>query len=680
MEKLIVIDDLAQLETLIACIENSKDRLYIAVDCETTGVEKDSKIIGLSFCYEDHKSYYVIVKAWQDGQLITLPTENSIGLLLRAIMNHHLLMHNGVFDCSMIKNNYGIDLMPSLSVDTMILSHLLDENRSNGLKDLGVSIFGDDAKKEQLEMKSSIEKNGGSLKKNNYELYKADAHIIGKYGAKDALLTFKLAWVFLQELEQQNLVDFFYQESMPLLRGPTYDLNTTGLRVDDAKLTLLQKELESESLELKAFIYKEISVHISEKYPATNKKNTFNITSSQQIAWLLFEKLGNLFSTLTDGGKLACEKLGMKLPYNASAKRQFISLCKQNPDVVGNFWKYTKVDKEVLSEFSNKYKWVEALLKYSKNKKLLTTYVEGIKSRSRYNIIYPSFVQIGTTSGRYSSKNPNFQNLPRDDKRIKASIVARPGKVFVGADYSQLEPRVFASVSQDPTLMDCFDKGQDFYSVVGSGIFDKTDCSLIKDEENSFAKKYPALRNISKAFSLATPYGTSAFQQSQKLHKHRDECQQIIDSYFNAYPKVEQMMLLSHEMAKDSGSVFSLYGRPRRIPEALNIRKIYGKNTPHSELPYTARTLLNLAMNHRVQSSAASIVNRASIALYNRIQEAGLSAKIVLQVHDSIIVECLESDQEIIMHYLQDCMENTTVLPGVKLQAIPQVGYNLAEV
>lgn len=698
MEKLITIKTLEQLQELKNYI---KDNNLLAIDTETTGVQKESRIIGFSVSAHVDIAYYVVLSYWDTAtqSLIELETAKEATECFELMVGKDLIMHNAPFDCWMINNNYKVELMPSVHTDTLVLGHLLNENRPNGLKELGVAIFGEDARAEQIAMKESVHKNGGMLTKDHYELYKADADLMARYGAKDTILTIKLFYLFIEELYEQGLENFFYdEESMPLLRGPTYDLNTTGLKVDLERLQNLKGALEAECMELKAFIYKEITPHVKDKYPGTGKTNTFNISAGQQLSWLLFEKLGNEFGRLTDGGKELCEALNLKPPYAPKDKREFIRVCKENkdrvyheaefnkktgklgrPKKIGDFWKYVTSDKEILSKLAKKYKWVEKLLEYNKNTKLLSTYVVGIQNRVQYGIIRPSFLQHGTTSGRYSSKNPNFQNLPRDDKRVKECIIARPGRVFVGADYSQLEPRVFASVSQDPTLMSCFEKGEDFYSVVGIPIFEKTGYSSFKKGENAFAEKFPELRNVAKAFALATPYGTSAFQQSQKLSKPKEECQYIIDRYFESYPKVELMMLESHEQAKAKGIVHNLYGRPRRIPEAMKIGTLYGKGTPHGELPYSARTLLNLAMNHRVQSSAASIVNRAAIAFHKAAKEFEIDAKIILQVHDELVIECKEEEAEAVAELLRDCMENTVVLPGVKLVADPKIAKNLGD-
>lgn len=704
MENLILVRTAAELSRLSRYLED-KDR--IAFDTETTGVEKESEIIGFSVCAEEEVGYYVILAEWdvEQKKLVYLETKDHAKSFLQGLTTKSLILQNAPFDCSMVQNNFQVNLMPSVHTDTMIMAHLLNENRHNGLKELGAAFFGEDARTEQNEMKESVYRNGGVLTPKLYELYKADAELIGRYGAKDAILTLKLFNELVQQLAAEDLWSFFYDdESMPLLKGPTYDLNTTGLKVDPVKLATLKATLQAECMEAKNFVNQEIFPHVKTKYPGTGKTNHFNIGASKQLAWLLFIELGNEFNTLTERGKEVCKALELPIPYSPSAKAEFISIIREykdrvycaekpNPKKPGKMsrakkvadpWHYMQCGKESLGKLAPKYKWVARLLEYSKNLKLLNTYVEGIESRMSYNVIRPSFLQHGTTSGRYSSRRPNFQNLPRDDKRVKACIVARPGKVFVGADYAQLEPRVFASVSQDPTLMKCFESGEDFYSVVGAPIFGKEGMSTFKDDPNGFAKKFPQLRDKAKVVALATPYGRTAGQQAMSMGISRDEAQQLIDRYFAAYPKVELMMLESHEAVKKDGVVFNLYGRPRRIPEAQGIDRLYGP-VSHAELPYQIRTLLNLGMNHRVQSTAASIMNRAAIACWKTIKELAEiderwnEVKIVLQVHDELILEGPEALSKEMCQVLKVSMEDTVTLPGVQLIAEPKVGRSLAE-
>lgn len=677
------------------------DKQFIAFDCETTGLDDASDVIGFSICADVEMSYYVVHSYWDVVQatMIKLETLDIAKDFLASLVGKSLIMHNGVFDCRMVFNNFGVSLIESLRHDTMISGHLLDENRHNGLKERGVALYGESARDEQLAMKESVSKNGGSLTKANYELYKADCDLIGKYGAADAVLTLKLFYEDLPLLFEQKLHQFFYEEeSMPLLRGPTYELNTAGLKVDPNTLITLKKSLEAECLEKQAFISAEIASYVAEEYPGTSKTNHFNIGSSKQLAWLLYIKLNNEFKGLTKGGKELCKAMDLKVPYTAASKRDFIKLITDSkgqiyqpagynyktkkmgrPKKIGAPCNYIACGKDSLQLLKDKYRWVKALLEYAKALKLLNTYVEGIETRMRYGVIRPSFLQHGTTSGRYSSRNPNFQNLPRDDKRVKACIVSRPNKVFVGADYSQLEPRVFASFSEDERLLKCFRDGDDFYSVIGMEVFEKYDCSLKKDSPNSFAKKYPELRQIAKVIALSATYGTTAPKMAPALGKPVDEAQNIIDNYFAKFPSIKDLMVSTHDYVKEYGIVYNLFGRPRRIPDAKGMNKIYGES-PHSTLPYEARNMLNLAVNHTIQSTASSIMNRAMIAFTDKIKEIGIKdCRIVMSIHDEIIVECMEADAKAVSSILKDAMENTVILPGVDLEAIPTIGKTLAE-
>ncbi len=690
-----VLDNPTDLVSLRPILDAAR---FVAFDCETTGLTARHEIIGYSLCMSENDSYYVVLAKWSRDlkKLEYIPgMRESSEPLIKSLQGKELIMHNGLFDCQMVEAFFKIRLIDSLHTDTLALAHLLDENRSNALKSLAKDYFGTESTNEQAEMKASVIANGGILTKSNYELYKADAYLLGKYGAQDALLTYKLFYVLLEELVDQQLDSFFYEEeTMPLLRTVTYDLNTTGIQIDMSRLISLKKTLQAECLEARDFIYREIDSLVKHKYPGTSKTTTFNIGASQQLSWLLFGELALEFGTLTDSGKAVCRQLGLKLPYSPSAKREFIRLCsaqaggaltppatvngKKIPSKkIKNPWAYIKCDKSTLQKYASHYKWVERLLEYQRKLKLLTTYVTGIEERMAYGIIQPQFKQVGTTSGRYSSSNPNFQNLPRDDKRIKECVVSRPGQVFVGADYSQLEPRVFAYISQDKNLMAAFEGSDDFYSVIGIRTFDKYDAVPQKDgHPDAFGIKYKKLRDISKVIALATTYGANANRLAPTVGKSTAETQEIIDRYFEQFPDVRKMMLESHAIAKQHGQVTNLFGRPRRIPEAKRITKLFGDG----DLPYEYRSLLNLAVNHRVQSTAASIVNRAAIAFKRLASEAGLQGRIVIQVHDSLVVECPESQALDISTLLQFCMEETVSLPGVRLEAIPKIGKNLSEV
>ncbi len=678
MTKLTIINSIEGIKQLEKYLE---DKEFVAFDTETTGLTHSHEIIGFSICAEEAEAFYVELTWWNKEQQKLVYQYGSKAYpsaieLLKKLQTKKLIMHNGIFDCMMVESNFKIKLIDSLHTDTMILAHLLDENRRIGLKELAKNMYGEDSTIEQTEMKASIIANGGQVTKANYELYKADKEIIGKYAAKDALLTYKLFVDLVPELYEQKLDDFFYRdESMPLLRTVTYDLNTVGMAVDTANLTKLKKKLEAECLEAKEFIHQEIDVALMlTKFEAAigKRKKSFNIGSSQQLSWLLFGELNLEFNALTKGGKELCRSFGLQLPYTRLAQIAFLQAC-QSKKILP--WKYITADKKTLAKLSSKYKWIATLLEYNRKKKLLNTYVCGTESRMYYGIVRPSYLQHGTLSGRYSSRNPNYQNLPREDQRIKECIIARPGKVFVSADYSQLEPRVFAYYSQDPKLMSAFDGTSDFYSVVGQEVYEKYDCEPQKSGANAFGTKYKKLRDLSKVIALASAYGATPGQLMSTMGKNKEETAEDMEKYFQKFPGVRKMMIEAHDLAKETGRVTNLFGRVRRLSEALKVHK----KVPHWELPYQQRNILNQACNFRIQSTSASLINRAIIRFHNDCKRLQIDCKIVSQIHDEIVIETNEQDAENISLLLQNAMETTNTLYGVPLEAIPRVSKNLAK-
>lgn len=695
--ELVIIDSIEDLNNLTVYL---KDKEIVSYDTETTGLTKRDKVIGFSICAEENKAFYIILEEWDKSTQTLLPKPYLLEArnLLLSLQSKQLIMHNAIFDCMITEAYFKISLINNLHTDTMVLAHLLDENRRVGLKELAAIYFGKSSNNEAVEMKASITNNGGQTTKTCYELYKADSHLIAKYGAQDALLTYKLFLKLVLELYEQQLEVFFYEdESMPLLKGPSYELNTTGLAVDNNYRLELEKTLVAECEEAKAFVYKEIDARVKPKYPGTNKKNTFNINAAQQMAWLLFGEYQLEFGTLTKGGKTVCKAMGLRLPYSKGAKSDFIAACNNRkgeiyqPEAIINGikkaakrvkdpWAYIACDKKTLVKFSAKYKWIERLLEYKKKDKLLNTYVRGIEQFIHYGVIQPSFLQHGTKTGRYSSRNPNLQNLPRDDKRVKACFIARPGKVFVGADYSQLEPRVFAFYSKDERLMSAFDGTSDFYSVVGIEVYDKHDATPQKEgSKDAFGVKYKQLRDLSKVIALASAYGATPHQLAPTTGKSIEDTAEDIQKYFERFAGVKTMMLEAHELVKKQGYVTNLFGRPRRLPEATKIDKMFGKQD-HWDLPYEARKLLNMACNARIQGTGGSLINRASIRYCNNRDKLNLIAPIVCQVHDFLAVECDMSDIETISLLLQDAMENTNQLNGVPLEAKPKSGTKLSQI
>lgn len=667
-----------------------KDHEFISFDTETTGLAKDATIIGYSMAAELHLGWYVVLYYWDkiNKVIVKTPIFDRAVHYLQEVKKKNLVTHYGIVDVQWVKTNFQVNLLESVHTDTMVLVHTVDENKfSYQLKELGVQEFGEDAKKEQAEMKASVIEQGGiweEKKGGSKEMYKADRYIMGRYAAKDAILTLKILYAYLPRLFEQKLEKFFYEEeTMPLFKTCTYQLNTVGLKIDIDKLQQLESELRANCARLMEEINFEIKPYIQDKYPGTSAVKTFNINSGQQLAWLLFTKLGNDWKKVTKGGRVKAVELLGKPPYTPTMRKLFVNTLNElgiKPE------KYIQCDKKALLNYSSKYKWVAKLLEYKKEEKLLNTYVEGIQRFMKYGVIHPGFLQHGTVSGRYSSRGPNFQNLPRDDKRIKKCIVARPGKTFVGADYSQLEPRTFTSQAQDPILLAGFKNNEDFYSVVGIPLFNKTECSANKKATNYFGDKFPIYRQISKTTALGIAYGETPYKLADELRDEEgknlpiDFCTQLIEDYWQKYEGIRNFVNESHAQVVKTGVVYTQFGRPRHIPEAKKIALFgFPESCSTKDLKYNYRTLLNLAVSFRVQGTAASIINRAAIAFIRRTTELGIECNIVMQVHDEIIAECNTEHAETVAAILKDCMENTNSLNGVALIADPKIAQNIAD-
>ncbi len=721
-----------KLDELKALREYLNGFEFIAYDTETTGLENDAEVVGLCFAAETHKGFYIPLAWWipeyqttdcepckgegvdsdgarcpscKKGKIVkpvgghmerVAPEVKALAMeILNDIKAKSLVMQNGIVDVNWTRFNFNIDLWDAWHTDTLPLAHLLDEDRpmGYGLKEMGYIEFGEEAKAEQTAVRASVLERGGvweDKRGGQKEMFKCEPNIFGYYGAKDAVLTLKLFYTFIPQLFEQGLDKFFYEdETMPLFKTVSYDMNMTGLKVEMDKLLKLERDLTVETERLIGEILTDVMPYVKEKYPCTNKKNQFNVGSGQQLAWLLYIRLGNDWKRVTKSGRELAKELTGKVPYYPAARKHFM---REVVDHGGKPEKYIQCDKKALQALAGKYTWVNKLLEYRKAKTILKTYAKGMQRFIKYGVIRPSFLQHGTTSGRYSSRYPNFQNLPRDDKRVKSCVVSRPGRSFVGADYSQLEPRTFTSMSQDPILMDGFKRGEDFYAVIGIPTFNLTMCSADKKAPNYLGSetfmggKYKAYRQIAKVIALSLAYGTTPFKLADDLRGEDgkpmtiDQCSKIRDDYFDTYQGVAQFVADTHLQIVTEGVVYNLFGRPRRIPAAKAIKKLgFPEACNAADLPYQYRTLLNLSVNHRIQSTAASIVNRSAIRLWYRLREEVPTARIVLQVHDEIVCECDDKDSVLVASILKDTMENTVSLPGVALIAEPKIGKTLAE-
>ena len=314
---------------------------------------------------------------------------------------------------------------------------------------------------------------------------------------------------------------------------------------------------------------------------------------------------------------------------------------------------------DVLDKLRGKHPIVDEVLEYRELTKLKSTYAEGLlKVIGEDGRIHTSFQMTVTDTGRLSSREPNLQNIPIRKKlgaQIRRMFVAAPGKVLVDADYSQIELRLLAHISGDEAMREAFLSGEDFHAVTASKVFN------VPLEEVS-----ATLRSRAKAVNFGIVYGISAFSLSQDIGVYPNEAKAYMDAYLEKYHGVRDYMKRVVEEAKEKGYVSTLYGRRRELPEL--------KSSNFNLRSFGERVALNMP----IQGTAADIIKLAMVHVDERLRREKLEARLLLQVHDELIVECPEAETEAVSRILREEMENAVSL-SVPLTVEVQSGHSWAE-
>lgn len=738
-----IVDNYTDVLDLLTYLKGTESP-YLSYDVETDGLqEKTAKLFGLGLCTEEHESFYIPFRRPDKSEIFNADQLEVISTkLLDLFKAKKGLAHNAVFDILILKSNLGIDVTSYLYADTMLMKHMIDEEPPHSLKDNAVRFLGSWANKAQQDMIDNVRSKGGSVTKENFEMWKADTDILGVYCAFDVQLTLRLFHHFTPMLKEQNLEKLFYQdEIMPLYREVTIPMKDGGFPIDLEHFKKLKVELEQEIQNIEHTIQTEIRPLVKEfednfldkfiparktgdfpkfyseatnyQLPTTpdgritlakkelakiptnpliewivdNKdldpmsvKNTqkaiffhrnpeeryiFNLNSTQHLSWLFFTKLGITPTEFTDSGA-------------------------------------PKLDAEVLENLQGEHQFADKIIEYKKLQKLLGTYVIGILDRQVNGIVYTSMLQAGTTSGRYASRDPNLNNLPAlkgGDKvsplikkytnAIRAGFVSPKGFKVVASDFSAIEPHLVAYKSGDPILVDTFVTGKDFYSTIGILQFNKADATPYKDDSpESFAVKYEHLRKLVKTYSLAVLYGSGAHRIAELLHISKEEAQELLDGYFDNFPSIKKFIEDCHTQALTKGYVSTQYGRIRHLGEAKRLYGLFGKRLLNyrwakdnglTEQRYILKNLLNNAVNFQIQGLAAHALNRAMLLTTRKLKEYNINARIVLSIHDEILLIAEEGQAERAAEVLKWCMENCIDISPIKLKAQPIIGRSYAE-
>ena len=475
----------------------------------------------------------------------------------------------------LLKNNFEVNNYE----DVMILEYLVDSNKGN--YDI-TKVSEELLHLEIIDLKERFGK--GKNKKTFFDL---DEDIIVKYISQYVFAISELYSIFVQKIKENNLYSLYENVEKPLVKILA-DMEKTGVKVDKNKILELNEEYSKLADEYEQRVY-ELAGEV------------FNLNSPKQLGVILFDK--------------------MKLPVVKKTKTGY------------------STDVEVLEKLSEDYEIAEYILKYRSLNKLISTYLVGILDYiMEDDRVRTSYKQMITATGRLSSVDPNLQNIPvrtQEGKNIRKVFVADKNKVFIDADYSQIELRVLAHLSKDLVMIDSFKNDLDIHYKTASEVFG-VPIKEVTDNQ----------RRSAKAVNFGIVYGISDYGLSKDLNITRNEARQYIDGYLNTYPNIKNYMEEIVKIAKKDGYVTTILGRKRYIPEInsknFNIRS-FGER---------------IALNTPIQGSAADIIKLAMIKVYERLKEEKVSAKLILQIHDELIIECDEKEKDIVKNILKESMEN----------------------
>ena len=637
--------------TLKLMFEHIKDCDIIAVDTETSGLNpRKDKVVGWSISGEEGVGFYIPTLVWNfdkdELELQTIDgtsTETISKNLLNKLKGKKLVFHNASFDCQFIKNYYGVNLIEDIWVDTGLLVHTVYEEGAFGygspfgLKPIAImnqEALGLDvqeaANKEQVELKESIKKNGGSVTKELYEIYKADLDILSKYASADTDLTLRICNLYLKKLKEEKMEKFFFEdEVMPIYREVTIPMESAGVDLNVELIEKTHTEISQDLLKNKEIVMKSLLALPEVKkwvvdtsmynYPVSHKGNwAQNLVTRYSLPLPKSEKTGkysltqknieeledsNVKEFLLTGNKdliddIEKARISMAL-WKESNDNEYINIQSKKhlgeivfdymgvkPKVSGANTKSgrAKFDMNMVEDLSKEYTWAENLRIYNKLLKIKSTYVDRFRDRNEDGKYYFYFKQNGTVSGRYGS---DAQQLPKPLEEgedapiimkyvniVRAFLVAGKGRKVIDADYESLEPHCFASVSGDKKLQEIFDNGWDFYSYVAIQTEKLNGVSADKKADNYLKKLDPVKRNKAKAYSLGVAYGMEAYALKMTLGVDQKTAEGLIKGYLDGFPGLAKWRENSRQQVKDNGFIKNYVGRIRHLPR---VQKIYSK-------------------------------------------------------------------------------------------------------
>ncbi|MES2617499.1 MAG: DNA polymerase I [Bacteroidota bacterium] len=564
-------------------------------DTETTGLDAiDARVIGLAFSFKAFEGYYVLVNSQNADEILSEFQIVFSGNALKVAQNLK-------YDLQVL-SNHNITINGPF-FDTMLAHYVLEPDKRHNMDVLSEQYL----KYSPVSIETLIGKKG----KGQLSMTMVDPLKVKEYAAEDADVTYQLKDKLLPEIDKQNAHSVINSIELPLV-PVLAAMEREGVRVDKQFLANYSVELQKEIVETERKIYEMAGVH-------------FNIASPKQLGEVLFEKL----------------KLDDKAKKTKTGQYQ--------------------TGEDVLMKLAGKSDIVKEIVDFRQLQKLKSTYVDALPQliNPRTGRVHTSFNQAVAATGRLSSTNPNLQNIPirteRGKEVRKAFIPRDDNHLILSADYSQIELRIVASISEDPNMMDAFINNKDIHLATAAKVYGITESEVTKDQ-----------RRNAKSVNFGIIYGQQAFGLSENLGISRSEAKELIDNYYLQYTNIRQYMDTTVAFAKKNGYVETLMGRKRWL------RDIHSANA-------TVRNFAErIAINAPIQGSAADMIKLAMINIHKALKEQQFKSKMILQVHDELLFDVEKSEIEALKKLVTEMMANAMPLK-VPVVAEAGVGINWLE-
>ena len=585
-------------EELKLLVEKMMKQEIVAFDTETEGLNAlETDIVGISFSWQKGIGYYLPIKNNKSAH------EKSFEILRPFFESTEIIKvgHNIKFDIQVL-HKYNVKVSSPI-YDTMVAHYLINPDMRHNLDNLSESYLN----YSPISIESLIGKKG----KNQISMRDVSIDKITDYASEDADITLQLKSIFDKEIEVNNLSKIFYDIEIPMINVLS-EMETEGIKIDTSYLEKLDKEFEEDLEKLKKEIFKKSG-------------EEFNLNSPKQLGEILFDKL-----------KLVSKPKKTKTGQYSTSE-------------------------EVLSSLANDHKIIEDILEWRSLDKLQNTYVKSLPNEvsSLTNRVHSSFNQTVTTTGRLSSNNPNLQNIPirtANGQKIRRAFIPRGSDyILMAADYSQIELRVIASMSNEKNMIDAFVNNQDIHTMTASKIYNV-------DPENVTREQ----RGNAKTVNFGIIYGVSAFGLSQQTDLNRSESKVMIDNYFLNYPGLKKYMSDQIDFARNNGYVETIMGR-RRYLQNINSQNNMLRSSSERN-----------AINAPIQGSAADIIKIAMININSELKKQSLKSKMLLQVHDELVFDVHKSEKDQIKDIVKTTMESAVKLK-VPLKIDLEFGKNWLE-